>query len=156
MFIPPACELKPLPIDWLWSGYRANGSLAMLDGDPGLGKSLLMIDLAARLTTGRAWPDGAPSPGPASALFLCDEDADSIVVERLRRAEADMARVFLWPRLTDGGLPRLPTEVNRLDEALKQTAAKLVIIDPIMAFWDRGVEVNAGPANRDRSGPRAS
>src|SRR5262249_172381 len=43
---------------WLWPGRLALGKLAMLDGDPGMGKSLLALDLCARLSTGRPLPDG--------------------------------------------------------------------------------------------------
>jgi len=75
-------------------------------------------------------------------LLLCDEDVDSVVVARLKAAGADLSRAFLWPRLTDGGLPRLPAEVNRLERAVEQTRPKLVIIDPIMAFLDKKVVVN--------------
>ena len=74
MTFQPASLLPRSSIDWLWPGYLAAGNLAILDGDPGLGKSLLTLDLAARLTTGRPWPDGAASPGPAAALLLCAED----------------------------------------------------------------------------------
>ncbi len=57
MSLQPASTLKPLPTDWLWPGYLALGSLAILDGDPGMGKSLVTLDLTARLTTGRPWPE---------------------------------------------------------------------------------------------------
>src|ERR1019366_3264104 len=124
------------PVEWLWPGYLAGGSLAILDGDPGLGKSLVTLVLTARLTTGRPWPDGTPSPGPASVLLLCDEDYDNIVKPRLAAASADQARTFLWPRLANGedDLPRLPKDLGRLDVELEQTDARLLIIDPIMAF----------------------
>ena len=84
MLLQPANELTPPPIDWLWPGYLATGSVAILDGDPGQGKSLITLDLAARLTTGRPWPNGCPGSGPASVIFLCDEDVDSVVLARLR------------------------------------------------------------------------
>jgi hypothetical protein len=142
MLFQPASEISFPPINWLWPGYLANGSLALLDGGPGLGKSLITLDLTARLTTGRPWPDGAQNAGPASVLLLCEEDTEGVVISRLQTAAADLPRAFLWPRLTAGSLPRLPSEVQRLDEALTATAAKLVVIDPIMAFLDRKVDVN--------------
>jgi hypothetical protein len=142
MLFQPASDLTPPPIEWLWPGYLANGSLAILDGDPGVGKSLVTLDLTARLTTGRPWPDGAASPGPASVLLLCDEDVESVIIARLKTAGAELPRAFLCPRLTDGGMPRLPSQIDRLDEALAQTGAKLLVIDPIMAFLDRNVDVN--------------
>ena len=56
-------QLNPPPTDWLWPGYLAAGCIAILDGDPGQGKSMLTLDLAARLTTARPWPDGAAARG---------------------------------------------------------------------------------------------
>src|SRR5262249_31552332 len=55
----PASELTSRPVRWLWPERLARGKLSILVGDPGLGKSLVTLDLAARLSTGRGWPDGA-------------------------------------------------------------------------------------------------
>src|SRR5436309_9841477 len=105
MLLRPASELTLQPIQWLWPGYLALGSLAILDGDPGQGKSLLTLDLAARLTTGRAWPDGAACPGPAPVILLSNEDADSVIQTRLASAGVHMPRVFPWPRVGEPPLP---------------------------------------------------
>jgi RecA-family ATPase len=73
--------MVPRSIPWLWPQRLALGKLAMLDGDPGMGKSLLSLDLCARLTTGRAFPDNALAPGPANVLILNAEDSpDDILV----------------------------------------------------------------------------
>src|SRR5437868_4213897 len=55
----PLDQLTPCAVDWLCPGRLACGHLHIVDGDPGLGKSLVLLDLAARLTRGRPWPDGA-------------------------------------------------------------------------------------------------
>jgi RecA-family ATPase len=158
MLLRPARDLVSVPIDWLWPGYLAVGSLAILDGDPGLGKSLLTLDLTARLTAGRAWPDGSASSGPASVVLLCEEDSESVVVARLRSMGADLARTFPWPRLDNlaEGLPQLPGEIDRLDQALEETGARLLIIDPIMAFLDRNVDVNTDANARRALRPLAN
>jgi hypothetical protein len=67
-------ELRAEPVRWLWSGRLALGKLAMLEGDPGLGKSLASLDLCARLSRGRAFPDGFPTLGPSNSLVLNAED----------------------------------------------------------------------------------
>jgi hypothetical protein len=111
----------------------------MLDGDPDLGKSLIALDLCARLSTGRPFPDGRPGPGPTNTLVLSAEDnvADTIV-PRLCHLGADLARVTVWQRERDDeAWPwRFPADVALLDEALRQTDARLAVIDPIMAFLD--------------------
>jgi hypothetical protein len=57
-----SAEVRAEPVHWLWPGYIPAGKLTLLDGDPGLGKSLISIDLAARLSTGRPLPDGSGGP----------------------------------------------------------------------------------------------
>src|ERR1700722_9020157 len=114
MLLQPACNLTPHPTEWLWPGYLALGSLAILDGDPGLGKSLVTLDFTARLTTGRRWPDGGAGPTPAAVVLLCDEDVDDVIVSRLQALGADLPRVFPWPRLADPGMPLLPPKIARL------------------------------------------
>jgi hypothetical protein len=68
--------VTPEPIDWIWPGYLAAGKLTLIDGDPDQGKSLVTLDLAARLTTGRTLPDGQALPGPQSVVLLGGEDAE--------------------------------------------------------------------------------
>src|SRR6266849_6665162 len=74
MAVQPVSQLNSRPVSWLWPGRLPVGKLAMFDGDPDLGKSLVTLDLCARLSLGRAFPDGRPSPGPANALVLNGED----------------------------------------------------------------------------------
>src|SRR6202044_1266925 len=73
----PVSQLATRQGAWLWPGRLALGKLAILDGDPGLGKSLVTLDLCARLSTGRPFPDGAPSPGPANCIALNGEDTSA-------------------------------------------------------------------------------
>src|SRR5262245_45157690 len=92
-----ASTITPRPISWLWPGRLALGKLSLLEGDPGQGKSSLTVDLCARLTTGAAWPDGAPLPAPASVVLLnAEDDPEDILVPRLIAAGADCSRVCLW------------------------------------------------------------
>ena len=70
----PLSTVRPRTVRWLWEPYLPRGKLALLDGDPGLGKSLVTLDLCARLSTGRPWPDGSAGPGPANSLVLNGED----------------------------------------------------------------------------------
>jgi AAA domain len=138
----PASQLTPRPLRWLWRWRLAFGKLAILDGDPGLGKSLLALDLCARLSTGRPFPDGSPSPGPANSLILNGEDgAEDTIRHRLQALGADLDRVFILDRESAGGAEPLafPAHTDFLDEALAQTRAQLAVIDPIMAFLDRSI-----------------
>jgi hypothetical protein len=142
MRVRPVSQLAPRPVAWLWAGRLALGKLAILDGDPGLGKSLVMLDLCARLTSGRPFPDGSPGPGPASAIILNGEDGEEdTLLPRLQALGADLERVFVFhPDGPDAGEPlRIPANLGLLDDALAQTRARLVVIDPIVAFLDPGI-----------------
>lgn len=135
----PASRVTPRPVEWLWPGRLAFGKLAILDGDPGLGKSLIALDLCARLSTGRCLPDGSPGPGPAVALVLNGEDdAADTTVPRLRALGADLDRVFVLDRNSPGitDLPCFPDGADFLDEVLTRTRARLAVLDPVMAFLD--------------------
>ena len=99
LFDDPACfrldRIPIRPIHWLWRPYLACGKLALLDGDPGAGKSLLTADLAARLTRGGRMPDGAWRRKKANVLFLNAEDGlDDTLRPRLDPAGADLTLVI--------------------------------------------------------------
>src|SRR5262245_24706655 len=94
--LQPSSQLAARSLDWLWPDRLAFGKLAMLDGDPGLGKSLLALDLCARLSTGRPLPDGTPCPGPVSSIIVNGEDgAEDTIRPRLQALGADPARRVL-------------------------------------------------------------
>src|SRR5438105_8681917 len=94
--LQPVSQLTARSLDWLWPGRLALGKLAILDGDPGLGKSLLTLDLCARLSTGRPMPDGSPGPDVASSVVLNGEDGGAdTVAPRLEALGADLDRVFV-------------------------------------------------------------
>jgi hypothetical protein len=137
-----ASQVVAQPVSWLWTERIPLGKLLILDGDPDLGKSLLALDLCARLSTGRPFPDGRPGPAPANALVLSAEDtAADTIVPRLRRLGADMGRVVVWQRERDDeDWPwHFPSHIDRLDDALRRADARLAVIDPIMAFLDASV-----------------
>jgi hypothetical protein len=131
-------------LDWLWPGRLPTGKATLLDGDPDQGKSLLTLDWTARLTTGRAMPDGFTPAEPCSVLLLGREDGlEDTVVPRLRAAGADLTRVHRLEATAD---PRgrmrpvsFPRDCDVLRETLHETHARLVIVDPFAAFLDESV-----------------
>jgi hypothetical protein len=138
MHIIPVSQLVARPLSWLLPGRLALGKLAIVDGDPGLGKSLVALDLCARLSTNRPGPDGSPMPGPANSLVLNAEDGPADTVHaRLVANGADMQRVFVPD--PDDELPRLPSQAALLERAVVEADARLVVLDPITAFLDPAV-----------------
>jgi hypothetical protein len=156
--VRPVSDLDPRPVEWLWPGRLAVGKLAMLDGDPGMGKSFVTLDLCARLSTGHPWPDGSASPGAWPSLVLqAEDDHHDTLRPRLQALGADMARVFS----PDGDDPlaaaplRLPSGLPALDGALARTGARLLVLDPLTAFLDPGVCTNYEPSVRRALDPLA-
>jgi RecA-family ATPase len=139
MRLQAVSELRSLPVDWLWPGRLALGKLTMLDGDPGLGKSLLALDLCARLSRGLAFPDGRPGPGPCNCVVLNAEDGPGDTLRpRLEALGADLGRVFVaQPDDRSLGPPLLlPAQTERLELALDRTGARLAVLDPVVAYFD--------------------
>src|SRR5262245_39358697 len=93
---------QPQPLDWLWPGRLVAGRLALIDGDPGVGKSLVTLDLAARLSSASAMPDGYHPSQPSKVLLLSAEDnVKDTVIPRLLAAGADLGRCGIWDRHID-------------------------------------------------------
>lgn len=129
-------------VNWLWPGRLAIGHLAILDGDPGLGKSLVTLDLCARITTGSPFPDGQPGTRPGNVVVLNGEDGvHDVIPGRLRAAGADFKHVQVFDRADGEADLRLPGQVNRLEEAVARRGACYVVLDPITAFLDTGVNL---------------
>jgi hypothetical protein len=133
-------DVQPQAVRWLWPSRIPLGKLTVLDGDPGLGKSLITLDLAARITTGRPMPDGARSDlhDPRGVVLLTAEDdlADT-VRPRLDAMGADVTRILALPtvRGAEGG-EAMPTiaDLAAIEAAVRWVDAALVIIDPLMAY----------------------
>jgi hypothetical protein len=131
-------SVEPEDVSWLWPSWLALGKLALVDGDPGLGKSAMTLDLAARVSAGKTFPDGAPCE-PAGVVLLSAEDglADTIR-PRLDAAGADTTRILALATVPDeDGHDRLlsiPEDLGLIEKGIRRMGARLVVVDPLMAF----------------------
>jgi hypothetical protein len=142
-------------VTWLWPGYLPVGKVVVLDGDPGLGKSTLTADLAARVTVGKPMPDGSGGGEPGAVVLLSAEDglADTIAPRlELAGADLDLVTVIEHLELPDGKpVPlELPTDLDQLEAVVRDVRARLVTIDPLVAYLAGTVN-----ANRDQDVRRA-
>src|SRR5258708_5339464 len=93
---------------WPWAERFAAGTLTLIDGDPDEGKSLITLDLAARLTSGRPLPEGGPALEPCSVVLVCAEDLmEETLLPRLEAAGADCSRVHLFSCKDDAEVEHL-------------------------------------------------
>ncbi len=130
-------DVTPERVSWLWPGRIPAGKLTVIDGDPGDGKSTLSLDLAARVSTGSAMPDGTRA-APGNVLILSAEDGVADTIRpRLDAAGADPERVAVLTEMVEDGTGRpveLPGDLRHVTEIVRQHAIRLVIIDPLAAF----------------------
>lgn len=121
-------------VDWLWYPYIPYGKLTLLQGDPGEGKSTFIINVAARLTTGEPMPESDVAGDVQTVIYQCAEDniADTIK-PRLVAAGADCSRIAFIADTEE----QLTLEDDRIEQAIRETKARLLIIDPLQAFMSQ-------------------
>lgn len=133
-------DVTPQPIRWLWDGWLAGGKLILLAGAGGSGKTTLCLGIAAIISTGRAWPDGAENPGPGNVLiWSAEDDISDTLKPRLMAADADHERIFFVSgrRNEHGELqPFNPArDFSLLNERAENIGGvSLLLIDPIVAL----------------------
>jgi hypothetical protein len=116
-------------VEWLWPNRIPLGELTVLDGDPSVNKSSFTLDLAARVSTGREMPDGSPGVEGSVLVLLGEDSLEKTIIQRLTAANADLKQIS-----TIGGTVSLPDDIGRIEKALATTQARLLLIDPLMAF----------------------
>lgn len=132
-------DVKSKPITWLWYPYIPNGKITILQGDPGDGKTTLILRIAAKLSKGELIIDQNEKREPINIIYQTAEDglADTIK-PRLEAAYADTSRVYV----IDDSKKSLSMCDDRLEQALLETKAKLVILDPLQAFLGANVDMH--------------
>src|SRR5215468_5375877 len=139
-------DLRPLSlvperlIPWMWRNYLASGNLTLLVGDPDQGKSLVVLSIAACITTGSKWPNGdVNTVSPGQVLLLTSEDEASYVVRpRFSVAGGNAVNLFQVVFREERKYFRIEHELGELSKA-KQLLPdlRLIIIDPVLQFTDR-------------------
>jgi len=132
----PIClaDVQPVPVSWLWEGRIARGKITLIAGNPGLGKSFLALDLAARVSTGAAFPDGTPGCPGKALLLSAEDDLSDTIRPRLDAAGADCGNILARRY---GDLGNLDAQLPQLETDLKNERPVLLVIDPITAFLGR-------------------
>lgn len=127
-------------VEWLWYPYIPYGKITIIEGDPGEGKTTLVLKLAAALSKGLPLPcDDDKEYEPIHIIYQTAEDGiEDTIKPRLEKAGADCSMI----RVIDETDKELSMTDDRLEQAIIETGARLIILDPIQAYIGATVDMH--------------
>ena len=139
-------EVQSQEIEWLWYPFIPYGKLTIVQGDPGDGKTTLILNIAAKLSKGEGMDNDMKLMESMNIIYQTAEDGLADTVKpRLEKAGADCERILI----IDESDKSLSMADDRLEEAIIQTGARMLILDPIQAYLGGGIDMNRANEARD-------
>lgn len=129
-------DVEAVAVKWLWKPYIPLGKITIIQGDPGEGKTTLALSIAAAFTQGENLPNEVETKVPMNVIYQTAEDGLADTIKP--RLEADCARVLV----IDESKEELSMTDERIEKAIQQTGAKLIILDPIQAYIGANVDMH--------------
>ena len=138
-------EIKAKKVEWLWYPYIPYGKITIIQGDPGEGKSTVAINLASIISNGEVLPLEKEKTASKAVVYQnCEDGKEDTIVPRLIACGADLGKVA-YIEESDTAL-ELGDE--RLARVLDETGAKVLILDPVQAYWGANTDMNRAGAIR--------
>lgn len=124
--------VSAVKVNWLWYPYLAEGKITLLQGDPGDGKSTMMLHLIGEISRGGKSPDGIPFGTPGRVVYQCSEDGIADTIKpRLEACQTNCENVaFINEEVHNG----LTLDDERLLKTIVQFRPRLLVVDPIQAY----------------------
>ena len=139
-------EIQSQEVAWLWFPFIPYGKLTIVQGDPGDGKTTLVLNIAAKLSKGEGLDSKMKLTEPLNVIYQSAEDGLADTVKpRLEAAGANCENISV----IDESIKSLSMIDERLEEAVIRTKAKLLILDPIQAYLGGGMDMNRANEARD-------
>ena len=139
-------EVQSQEVSWLWYPFIPYGKLTIIQGDPGDGKTTLVLNIAAWLSKGEGLDSEMKLSEPVNVIYQSAEDGLADTVKpRLELAGADCERILV----IDEKEKSLSMVDERLEKAIVQTKARMLILDPIQAYLGGGMDMNRANEARD-------
>ena len=139
-------EIQSQEVAWLWFPFIPYGKLTIVQGDPGDGKTTLVLNIAAKLSKGEGLDSKMKLTEPLNVIYQSAEDGLADTVKpRLEAAGANCENISA----IDESIKSLSMIDERLEEAVIRTKAKLLILDPIQAYLGGGMDMNRANEARD-------
>jgi hypothetical protein len=140
-------EVETEKVHWVWPGYIPAGKLTLIAGDPGMGKSTLVGDLIARISRGSHLPSGQRSITGTSLIASAEDSPEDTIIPRLIACGANLKRVGVIREVRDESAVDeesrylcFPRDLTLLRNTLVSTGARILVIDPLNAFVEKGVD----------------
>ena len=131
-------EVGTQAVEWLWEPYIPFGKVTIVQGNPGEGKTTFALRLCAACTNRKPFPAMAEHE-PFNVIYQTAEDGlGDTVKPRLMEADADLDRVLV----IDEGKQELSLSDERIERAIRQTRARLIILNPIQAYVGEKTDMN--------------
>lgn len=132
-------EIRTQEIHWLWKPYIPFGKITIIQGDPGDGKTTMILAIAAAVTRGLPLPERDEGEKPFTVIYQTAEDGlGDTIKPRLVQAGADCAKVLV----IDESKEALTLSDTRIEQAIAQTGARLFILDPLQAYLGANVDMH--------------
>ncbi len=126
-------------VDWLWYPYVPFGKITIIQGDPGDGKTTLVLNIAALLSNGTPMPESEVEISSVKTIYQTAEDSvEDTLKPRLVSAGADCTRIAFIDESESG----LTLNDHRIEDAIIETGARLVVLDPLQAYLGENSEMN--------------
>lgn len=139
-------DVEVKEVEWLWYPYIPYGKITIIQGDPGEGKTTAILRIAAMLSMGEKLPCNDREHEPINIIYQTAEDGlNDTVKPRLLDAGADCSKI----KVIDESSKSLTMLDERIEQAIAETGARLIILDPIQAYI--GAEINMNSANETRA-----
>lgn len=126
-------------VEWLWYPYIPFGKLTIVHGDGGEGKTTLILQLAALLSRGEKLPCDSTKREPIKIIYQTAEDGlGDAIKPRLLSGNADCSQI----KVIDESEASLSMLDERIEKAIAETGAKVLILDPVQAYIGANVDMN--------------
>ncbi len=145
-------NIKSEPVRWIRPGVYPGGKVSMNVGNPGLGKSLLGLDMAARISTGADWPEGGSAPLGHTILLCVEDGLRDTVQPRLAAMGADLTKIHAITAVRKRGEERLldlAKDLQHLEAAIRRFSPVVaVIIDPVTGYIGESIDTHRDASTR--------
>lgn len=115
---------QPGEVEWIWKGRILRGGISLFEGPPGIGKSTLIADIAARITVGAEMPDCTPTIKGSVMLVTSEDDPSATILPRIVAAGGDANQILVSNDLI------IPDDIERLVATARENGVSCVMIDP--------------------------